>query len=319
MKVLIIGSYPPPLGGVSVFVKRYGHELARAGHAVDTLDPTRLSKRELYRRLLRARRYDLISLNFPSIYIMTALLALGLAGRTEFVEHNWRLLERWNALERRLYSIFLKHCRELLLVAPHLQTYHREHGIHLPAAKTRIRHAFIPPPPEDEPRILDSYSAETRDFLSRRRPLLVANGFRITLREGVDLYGLDMCVELTRALVRIYPDIGLLFALAEIGDPDYYARILRQIDAHGIARNFHLLTGQKEIWPLFKRADLMLRPTSTDGYALSVAEALHFGCPVLASDAAPRPPAAHLFATRDQPDFQQKCLALLAAKEKVKR
>ncbi|HEX8476446.1 MAG TPA: glycosyltransferase family 4 protein [Pyrinomonadaceae bacterium] len=314
MKVLLIGSYPPPLGGVSVFVKRYKRQLEDAGHTVDTLDPTRLAKTRLYRELLRApaKQYDLISLNFPSLYIMAALLVLGLSKRTEVFDHNWRLLEKWNALERRFYIIFLNNCRELVLVAPHLQTYYHEQRIPLPHARTRIQHAFIPPPAEDEAPILESYSVDVREFLARSRPLLVANSFRITFHNGTDLYGLDMCVELVARLKQTHPRVGLLFALAEIGDPDYYERIRQKIVAHGIVQNFHFLTGQKEIWPLFKRADAMLRPTFTDGYALSVAEAIHFGCPVLASDAAERPPQATLFANRNQQDFQQKCLALLS-------
>jgi glycosyltransferase involved in cell wall biosynthesis len=151
-----------------------------------------------------------------------------------------------------------------------------------------------------------------REFVARSRPLLVANGFRIVFHNGTDLYGLDMCVELVARLKQAHPRVGLLFALAEIGDPDYYARMRQKIDALGITQNFHIMAGQKEIWPLFKRADAMLRPTFTDGYALSVAEAIHFGCPVLASDAADRPPQATLFANRNQQDFQQKCLALLS-------
>ncbi|MCA1594026.1 MAG: hypothetical protein LC754_15510, partial [Acidobacteria bacterium] len=76
MKILLIGSYPPPLGGVAVFIKRYKRKLEGEGHTVDVLDPTQLSKRDFYPRLFRApsRGYDLISLSFPSFHMMMVLL-----------------------------------------------------------------------------------------------------------------------------------------------------------------------------------------------------------------------------------------------------
>lgn len=314
MKVLLIGSYPPPLGGVSVFVKRYRRELEGAGHAVDVIDPARFAKRELYRELYRATRrgYDLISLNFPSFHMMMMLLLRGRAGKTEVWDHNWRVLEEWNPLRRSLYELFLRRCRELILVAPHVKDYYLAHGVELPA-QTRVRHAFLPPPLEEEESILATYPADVLAFVRRSRPLIVANAFRVVFRGGVDLYGLDMCVRLVARLKESYPNVGLLFALADIGEPSYFERIGRELTARGLAHNFHFMTGQRELWALFKRADLMVRPTLSDGYALSVAEALYFGCPVVASDAAQRPPGATLFATRDDEDFLRKCRSVLAS------
>lgn len=318
MKILLIGSYPPPLGGVAVFIKRYKHRLESEGHTVDVLNPARLSNRTLLGRLLNApaRGYDLVSLNYPSVPVMLVLLARGLASRTEVFDHNWRRLETWNMFERRLYQLFLGSCRELILTAPHLKSYHREHGVRLPE-QTRVQHAFLPPPMEDEAGILASYPADLCEFVRRRRPLVVANAFKLVFHEGVDLYGLDMCVRLVVELRKTYPDAGLLFALAEMGDGDYAGRMRREADAHGAGRNFYLMSGQLELWPLLKRADLFVRPTSTDGYAVSVAEALSFGCPVVASDVAERPDGTVLFSKRDDAEFQRQCLEVLAARVKV--
>jgi glycosyltransferase involved in cell wall biosynthesis len=313
VKVLLIGSYPPPLGGVSVFVKRYRRLLEGEGHRVDVLDPARVSNARLAARLLAARRYDLVSLNYPSIPVMTLLLAVGLASRTEVYEHNWRLLESWGALSRRVYALFLRRARALVLIAPHLADYYRAHGIELPE-RVRVGDAFIPPPEDEEAAIVESYPAGVREFVGSRQPLVVANAFKLVFREGVDLYGLDMCVELLAALKSAHPSVGLLFALAEVGDEDYFARTRERVASLGLAEHVYFMTGQQELWPLFKSADLMLRPTSTDGASVSVAEALHFGCPVVASDAAPRPPGTILFKSRDPEDFRRKCSAALASR-----
>ena len=60
-----------------------------------------------------------------------------------------------------------------------------------------------------------------------------------------------------------------------------------------------------------KKADLMIRPTCTDGYGISIAEALFFDCPAIASDVCPRPEGAVLFKNRDMDDFEQKTRELL--------
>ncbi|HVF56889.1 MAG TPA: glycosyltransferase family 4 protein [Pyrinomonadaceae bacterium] len=318
MKILLIGSYPPPLGGVGVFIKRYKRKLEGEGHTVVVLDPIRLTKREFYTRLFgaRFRSYDLVSLSFPSFHVMAVLLATGLAGKTEVWDHNWRVLEEWSPVRLGFYRHFLRRCRELILVAPHLKDYYREHGVEL-APQTRVRHAFLPPPLEEEAEIVKTYAPETLAFVEAHRPVVVAGGFRINFHKGVDLYGLDMCVELIGELKKTHADAGLLFALGEFADADYRERIERRISELGVAGNVHFMTGQKEMWPLFRRADLMVRPTFTDGYAVSLAEALYMNCPAVASDAAERPAGTVIFANRDQNDFLRKCRDVLAARASI--
>jgi glycosyltransferase involved in cell wall biosynthesis len=76
-------------------------------------------------------------------------------------------------------------------------------------------------------------------------------------------------------------------------------------------QNLFILTGQNEIWPLFKHCNLMVRPTSIDGYGVSIAEAIHFDCPALASDVCERHHKAKLFKSRDNLDFYNKASSIL--------
>ncbi len=311
--VLLIGSYPPPLGGVSVFLKRYKRKLEAEGHTVRVLDPTKLNNPRLLLELLTTNRYDLISLHYPSLPIMKLFRRLGVAGKTEVWDHNWRLLEEWNARKRNSYGSFLERCQKLIIVTQDLREYYERHSVHIPI-ETVVQHAFLPPNEDDETEILASYPDDILQFINRSHPLLAANAFKITFQKDVDLYGLDMCVRLVSNLKTNYPDIGLIFALAEPGDADHFKSIKREIAIQDIERNFQFLTGQKELWPLLKKADLMVRPTSSDGYSLSVAEALHFGCRVVASDAVARPPQVLLFHSRDDDDFLQQCRQVLSNK-----
>ena len=57
-----------------------------------------------------------------------------------------------------------------------------------------------------------------------------------------------------------------------------------KITEYNLNDNFHFITGQKEIWPLFKKADILIRPTYSDGYSVSIEEAMSLGCKVIASE-----------------------------------
>lgn len=315
MRVLMIGPCPPPLGGVSVFIKRYKQKMENAGHEVTVLDPCSLSKvRYCASLFLTAReKYDLISINVASFYVLAIIFLVGLASRAQVIDHNWRQLERWSFFKVRLFSYMVNRCRELILVGSHLKAYYRGHRVSLPLNRVRVQNAFIHPPVEDEPKILETYSSDVHKFVESRSPLLVANGSGITFYHGVDIYGLDMCVELVAALKKNNENIGLLFALADISDQEYYEDINRRIDELGIRDNFYFMTGQKELWPLLKKADLMVRPTCTDGYCTSVAEARAFGCAVVASDVCQRAGGSVIFANRKGEDLLLKCDEVLSA------
>src|SRR5215204_6266516 len=236
MKILLIGPLPPPIGGVSIYLSRHRRLLERDGHDVSVLDPTKLSRIGYYARLLLVPlgRYDLITDHVQSFYVMLILLVTGMAGRTEVVDGNWRQLENWGGWKRRLYGVFLRRCKGVALAGAHLASYYQEHGVSLPEGKARRLDPFIPPPLEDEEAILRTYPAAAHAFAASRRPLIVANAFQIVFYRGVDLYGLDMCVELVAALKESYPDVGLIFALAEVGDAAYFETMQRRIEELGV-------------------------------------------------------------------------------------
>lgn len=318
MKILLISPYPPPLGGVSVFTKRRKLALQSEGHQVSVLDPTKMSAPSYFFNLLltRLKGYDLISVNVYSPYVSMILYALGLMRRTEVIDHNWRQLENWGATKKRLYSRVLAKSRELILMGEHLRAYYLKHGVALPE-RVSVKDSFIPPPPEDEELILKTYTPDALRFVAERRPLIIANAPRIVFYKGVDLYALDMCVELVASLKKTNESTGLLFALAEIGDEGYFEKIKRRIEELGIRENILFLVGQKELWPLFKSADLMVRPTNTDGISVSVAEALYLGCPAVASDAVERPAGTIIFRNRDMEDFFRRCDEALRAGRRI--
>jgi glycosyltransferase involved in cell wall biosynthesis len=111
---------------------------------------------------------------------------------------------------------------------------------------------------------------------------------------------------LLHRLKNNYPNVKLLFALAKIGDQNYFQKIREKIEQLQCTDQIYFLTGQKELWPLLKDADLFVRPTLSDSFGISVAEALLFGTPAIASDTCIRQKGTILFKTGDQVDFFKK-------------
>ena len=212
MRHELIGSYPPPLGGVSVFLYRRQQQLMQRGDRVVMIDHARMNRFRRMATLLgilfdpRPRAFDLNSVNFP---ITAALVLRFLPSTVTFRDHGWRF------------------------------------------------------------------------------------------HDGVDLYGFDLCIALVDEIRKDQPEAGLLLALAQVGHSTYLAKLQDEIARRGLGEYVHFMTGQRELWPLLKKASLLVRPTNTDGDAVSIREALHFGCPVVARDVVGRPEGTVLFASRN--------------------
>lgn len=67
------------------------------------------------------------------------------------------------------------------------------------------------------------------------------------------------------------------------------------------------------------KCDVFVRPTNTDGDAVSLREALYFWIPSVASDAVQRPEGTVLFNSRDIDDFTAKVKDMIDIYERYKR
>jgi glycosyltransferase involved in cell wall biosynthesis len=320
-KILIIGPYPPPLGGISVYIKRLLRLMEKEAYNVELFNTSEkcairgLNLLNLFKLLLH-KHFDVVHLHSSDIKKILFILLLKPFRRYEliFTDHNPRLFINRRKIEKWILKQFFKKLDCLIVVKEHVLDGYRENSISLPE-KLLIQNAFLPPPFEEEADIIETYSEETKKFIFNHDPFIVANAFEIVFYDGVDLYGLDMCIKLTYELKKDFPNIGFLYAIAnEKANSAYLKKMIQAIRHLGIEKHFHFLTGQKELWPLFKKADLSIRPTFSDGDALSIREALHFGCPVIASDKVPRPEGTILFKSRQNEDLYQKAYSALIFK-----
>lgn len=178
--------------------------------------------------------------------------------------------------------MLLRHAREVVVVHEHLVPFHDGLG-----PKIRVESPFIPPDTNEEHSIVATYPDWVMPFVGWNEGYVILNS--ASRFDESDLYGFLASVKLVHRLNERGIRARLLFAFVSFEQrlvPDDMRNLISNLQGRGLLR---ILNGNFEIWPLFKRVDVFLRTTATDGESVSILEALHFSCPTVASNVVPRP------------------------------
>ncbi|MHA1695858.1 MAG: glycosyltransferase [Candidatus Helarchaeota archaeon] len=313
-----IGPLPPDLNGISVYLYR----LSKIDKKSQFIDWNKISSPKKFRSWLIKQILDFNKKNFifhpPSIKKRLIFYFLSLVSIHYFslVIHGYPLIIQYQ--EANLFQRVL--IRRMLEKARFIQVVNKSHKRFLDYLKIKnknvfIKPAFLPPPLEDREKIIKSYNQELIHFINTKKPLIAANAACVKFYNGIDLYGLDHCIELTARLIHDFPNLGFIFAISNDKlYPSYLKKMKYRIKSLNIEKNFYFISGQKELWPLFEKINLFIRPTHTDGDAISVREALYFNCSVACSDVTSRPQGTILFKNRDLEDMYQTIKKILYEK-----
>ncbi len=317
--IAIIGPYPPPLGGTSVHIKRVAQKLRSQENYVQIFDITCFSSRLIrYAKLIyflcKTRpdevQYHTLYNNLLEWFCIISLKAI-LSYRLILIDHDCRHLYQRSAFFKYILRTTLICVNHHVIIGTTTRASY--HDAKIPVAKAAsLESPFLPPALSEEQAIWATYPSDLSHFLRTRSPLILANAFRLVLINNQDLYGLDLCIELMHNLREKYPLCGLIIALAQRGNEQYYYKLLNNIKQASLQEYMYFLEHQKELWPLMHKVDLFVRPTRSDSYGISVQEAIFFGTPALASDICKRPSKAFLFKTGDMNDFLTKAQSILS-------
>jgi glycosyltransferase involved in cell wall biosynthesis len=322
----IIGGLPPPYGGVSIHLKRLLAHLDREGinyHLYDTGERDRASERitPVGRRgskwflgyLLRARepvifvhssRWDIWAATWWLSRVRGKAVILAI--HTDSLRRLW---PRRSRLAKRAVAAAFRAARAIMAVNSHVRDFLDEvAGV---GGKTVVIPAFVEPLGAAGEQA--ALQPEVLSFCQSHHPVILANGAPILYDDGRDLYGIDMAVQLIDRLRSHWPQIGLVWYLLKFSgwSPAYLAQMADEIRRRGIESHWLFVEPVGEMYPIFRNVDLFVRPTCSDGDAVSIRESLYFRVPAIASDAAPRPEGTVIFGTRDQEDFTQRVRAAL--------
>ncbi|KKO51010.1 glycosyltransferase family 4 protein [Paenibacillus sp. DMB20] len=321
MKIVMVGPYPPPLGGISVHVKRAAEHLRQNGLDCDVYDESNGSHSAAgvyplgsYRRFLL--RFPLIKGDLFHVHSIRKKFRMVLGFYKLFGKkivltvHGGSLIDQIESSNRVVRFVLLRSLRAIdqILCVNEADT---EKLLAMGFKRNRVATmpAYIRPV---ETEGADSgIPAHVADFLEKAEFAITANGY-IRFFQGRDLYGADLLVQLLKELNARGLKARVLFALLgareqSARERQYYLDLRKRIKAYGLEDRFLFYeVHDTELHPLLKKSDLFMRPTLADGYGVSIAEALACGTPAIASDVCRRPEGTILFRTENSEDMLRK-------------
>jgi glycosyltransferase involved in cell wall biosynthesis len=320
----ILGSYPPPYGGVGMHVLRLMPMLEARGVRCRVYNATSdVGDGERVVPVFRRRRRWLASYLFTAreeaVYLMSdRLAAWAVAGlltrwrgkRTLIRLRNaavpdWIISGGWRM---RLARYSLRRVSGVVCVSRRLMEAAKSLGV----SEDRLHFSpgFLPPSTSELER--RGVNREAWKFVDAHEPVIAANG-KVDRYAGQDLYGLDMLVELASRLRKDFTRLGIVVCFWDHRPEDEapLQRLIARAREAGVGDAILFNTQSGPFVPVLARSDVFVRPTNTDGDANSIREALYLGVPCVASDAVERPVGARLFRNRDVGDFESKVRAAL--------
>jgi len=316
LKLLFVGPYPPPHGGISVHVSSACSLLRREGIQCEVLNvepraphsaeyikisgPVSFA-RELARHVWGGWKFHVhINGHNPKSWLIA--LAGGVAGRASggavLTIHSGIApiyLHETNSRRRMARAV----CRRFeRIVCVNDEIAEAVEGLGIGRKQIDVLPAYLP---LAVPSIV--VPQEVDRWLQSRTPILsTALFFRPE-------YGFDVLVRSLITLVKRHPRLGCL--VMGNGENRTDAEVL--IDQVGLRESVCFLGDIEHdlCLKLMSRSQVFVRPTFRDGDSISVREAVSLGVPVVASDVGTRPPEVLLFRAGDSDELASRIAAAL--------
>lgn len=321
-RILLVSPFPPYIGGVSVSAQRLYEHLKREGYDVHSFNTQMKGRRynikalkflkylALPLLLLFRKRYDVIHFHvsnvFPKLYVSTWRPLFSKSTRFIITIHG----QVSTRLTSKLGFKALKGFDTIICVK---KGDRKKMHADLIARTVEIP-AFIPPVIEKE--YITKLSPELESFLGRDSFKMLLNGFIILNGRFHDLYGFKDAVMLLEMLRNRGRSADLI--LIVLGDEfnKEAAVYLNDLKEYIRQKNlgeyiFWIESSKMELWPLLKRVNVLIRPTKTDGDALSIRESLFLKVPVITSNAVPRPCGTVVYNLKSPEDLLNKTISLM--------
>ncbi len=314
-KIAIIGPYPPPYGGISVHIRRIVTYLPDKSYVLYNIAkkstegiPFYGIRKYLYLISFLFKPYRIIHYHSTSTKIRFILSFIALFRKGIYLHLHGASFS--DTLNRKSLTSFLfrKLIKHVNILASN-DTLYEEFTRYNPLSIACID-AFLPPKFDQE----EYESIINKLSLPKAKHVIFMVGW-FAYYHDEDLYGYDIMLETLNLLrKRKNVDVKVMASVNGIKDQACYDHFLKRREELALSDDFVLIMDDlEEIYPLFLHSDIFVRPTNTDGNAVSIKEAMWFRCRVIASDAVVRPENTVLFQNRNAEDLSVKIKELLDA------
>lgn len=308
VKVLLLGSLPTPIGGVTIHIDRFFNlfkdntkfELS----VLDIKKKTLFLKNSQIKSFLGILIYFLktkmvhIHISNDTIKLFFALLSKLMLKKVIYTHHNSLARNRF------VFKMMYKICDKVILVND------KEISKDLIVKnKTKVIPAFLTPYQiENLPQALE-------DEIKAFNTVISTNCYLYNLIGGKHVYGFDLIIE---AFYNLSKNKKIKNTILVLVDPsnttkDFVDSLIKKKDFN-TNKIFHV-SNKINFVSLVKKSDITIRATRTDGDSLSIRESLYFNVPIIASDVTVRPIGTITFKNDDSVDLEKKILNVLENRE----
>lgn len=269
-KLLILGTYPPPIGGVTVYCKRLIEHLELTDINFEFADFKRISFGTLFKKITSSRVIHIHASNSNFRFIIIVISKL-LFKRVLFTFHG--NIGRYSFFRNIIdyASIFLSN----IVFTINENSYAKASRVN---KNSVLSSAFIKP--LNTELLRDELDLQLRSFTNNYKVIFCTNAFNVSFdKDDREIYQIKNIIE----LFMNNPMFGLLFS-----DPtgNYKKYLSNKVE---IPQNVFIIDEYHDFNEVLKKSNALIRFTTTDGDSISVKEALLLGKQVLASNVVSRP------------------------------
>jgi glycosyltransferase involved in cell wall biosynthesis len=303
MNIFIIGAYPPPIGGITVHVKRLHTALKKGGYPVEVFDfggkdsPQKpdgvlTSYPDILRRIInigkKKKANTLVHIHVSAMgkfkWFGPLLIALFRKYPKVITIHSGSFIQQADALANPVYIRWLLGSfDQIITVSQEQKDYLR--SLEISEKKVTVIPAFLSQ--ELDQCTLPKGVEKLRD---EKEILVITSGYL------TPIYNYEILIDVIEKLPS--EKYGFIFAFYTQYDPAYQERVLSRLS--DLPNTLVLRDQTPEAYlNLLNHCDIYVRGTLRDGDSVAIREALQMGKTVFATDAVQRPKACQLFSVHD--------------------
>lgn len=309
-EILVVGKFPPPIGGVTIHTRRLVELLERGSYQVSLINIRCI--RRLLSNCMRIKKVTCKSSivhyqlnNWLELFFLSKLVSCSLVTTV----HSFRW-DRFSLVKRMAFKSLVSHNDISAFIAPSLTIKKLLMDKGVKESIIYVIPTYLPPVYDE---IYQAIPEDIYNFLIKnknKKKCILASASSIVIENNVDIYGLDMCI----SVCERNKDLSFVFCAAQ-GNELYIERMKQRIQDSNMSGRFLLYIGDIYLPSLYRYFDLFVRPTSTDSYGISVEEAIQSGIKAIASDVCERAKGAFIFKARNLNDFESKIFEALNCQE----
>lgn len=307
-KIIIIGTMPPPIGGVTIHLDRFLNLFDEKEYEIGIFD---IKKQALYRKNKSIKNiFSILKFFFESkivhIHISNNLKLLFTLSSKIFLKKVIYTHHNSIVKNKFVFKCMNKLCDKVILV----NDQEIDNSL-MVENKKEVIPAFLPPYKfEDLPKSLEVKINSYQSVIS-------TNCYLYNLYKGKHVYGFDLIIN---AFYNISKSKKIENTLLVLVDPSGTTEVFvnRLLEGLSFGSNKVLYIPKNiDFVSLVKKSSVTIRATRTDGDSISVRESLYFGVSVIASDVTDRPQGTITFKNDNVEDLSSVIVNTLSMKEKV--